>query len=105
MLRMAPNAFTQPFVAAAIQPELTDDSRATYLSLKSLIARLAFAASLSVLSVEASSEAAMAFAEIRSILMVYLIIGGAALIGLILTLRATRPPDRAGSEPDAHRAD
>ena len=90
MLRMVPDAFAKPFVAAAIQPELTDDSRATYLSLKSLFARLAFAASLSILSVEASSDTVMALAEIRTILSVYLMIGLAGLAALVLTIGAIR---------------
>ena len=90
MLRMVPDALARPFVIAAIQPELTDDSRATYLSIKSLVARLAFAASLSALSIKASASASMSYAEIQAILGYYLIGGVVILICLAVTSRALR---------------
>ena len=90
MLRMVPDALARPFVIAAIQPELTDDSRATYLSIKSLVARLAFAASLSALSIKASASASMSYAEIQTILGYYLIGGMIILICLAMTSRALR---------------
>lgn len=88
MLRMVPDALAKPFVIAAVQPELTDDSRATYLSIKSLVSRVLFAASLSALSIKASATSAMNYAEIQSILGVYLLGGLAILASLAMTTRA-----------------
>lgn len=90
MMRMVPDALAKPFIIAAVQPQLTDDSRATYLSIKSLIARLGFAASLAALSVNASATASMSYAEIRTILIAYLIGGLAILATLALTARAAK---------------
>lgn len=90
MLRMVPDALAKPFIIAAVQPHLTDDSRATYLSVKSLIARMAFAGSLSALSIKASATSIMSYGEIQAILSVYLIAGLTILAALALTSRALR---------------
>ena len=87
---MVPNSLSQPFILARTQPLLDDDSRATYLSIKSLVARLAFAASLSALSIKASASASMSYAEIQTILGYYLIGGVVILICLAVTSRALR---------------
>ena len=79
-LRMVPSAFTQPLIVARLQPLLSDDSRATFLSLKSLVGRLGFAASLLVASVSASEVGAMAQGEIRSIVAGYGVVGVMALV-------------------------
>ncbi|MEL7465948.1 MAG: MFS transporter [Pseudomonadota bacterium] len=88
MLRMVPDALAKPFVIAAVQPELTDDSRATYLSIKSLVSRIVFAVSLSALSIKASATSTMSYGEVQSILLVYLIGGVAVFAGLFATTRA-----------------
>ena len=44
-LRMVPSGFTQPLIVARLQPLLSDDSRSTFLSMKSLVGRLGFALS------------------------------------------------------------
>ena len=88
MLRMAPNAIAQPFVIAAIQPELSDDSRATFISVRNLIARLAFAATLAALSVKASATAEMSSAEISAVLQYYFVGGVVILAALAVTVRA-----------------
>lgn len=90
LFRMAPNALSRPFIVAAIQPELSDDSRATFLSLQSLGGRLVLAASLAVLSVEASAEAEMSYDEIRTILGAYLVAGLVALAILAATVGSLR---------------
>ena len=77
-LRMVPNALSQPFIAATIQPMLSDASRATYISLRSLCGRLLFAASLYAVSALASSAGEMEYPQIQMIL------GWYALVGLIL---------------------
>lgn len=74
-LRMVPSGFTQPLIVARLQPLLRDDSRATFLSLKSLVGRLAFAASLMLASVSASEVGAMAQGEIQTIVRGYVAAG------------------------------
>lgn len=78
-LRMVPDSLSRPFILARIQPLLGDESRATYLSLQSLCARLVFAATLYLASLPASAVGQMAHSEIRVILGWY-VAGG--LIGL-----------------------
>ena len=86
-LRMAPDSLSRPFVLSRIQPLLSDESRATYLSIRSLCARLIFAGSLLVASLFASGEGEMAFAEIQSVLFAYAGVGVAALLGLAVVAR------------------
>ena len=91
VLRMVPDAISQPFLIARIQPLLQRESRATYLSLQSLVGRIAFATSLWLASFGAADTGAMAHAEIRAILGVYALAGIAALTGLAITRRALGP--------------
>lgn len=86
-LRMAPDSLSRPFILARIQPLLNDESRATYLSLRSFAARLIFAATLFGASLTASGEGEMAFAEIRSVLLAYAIVGVLCLAALALSAR------------------
>ncbi len=90
MLRMVPNSLARPFIMACIQPLLSDHRRATYLSMQSFTGRLLFAGTLILFSSDASQENAMAFAEIRAILIWYVGAGVAVLAGLILFGRALR---------------
>ena len=78
--RMVPSAFTQPLIVARLQPLLSDDSRATFLSLKSLVGRMGFALSLLAASVSASEVGAMAQEEIRAIVLGYAVAGILALL-------------------------
>ncbi|MEM9269104.1 MAG: MFS transporter [Pseudomonadota bacterium] len=87
VFRMVPDALSRPFVIARIQPELQDASRATYLSLQSLIGRLLFAASLWLAASGTSDTTLMSYPEIQQILWGYTAIGVAALVGLILWAR------------------
>lgn len=83
-LRMVPDSLSRPFILARIQPELEDESRATYLSLQSFCGRLIFAATLYFASGATSDEGLMAHEDIRVILGWYVLVGVACLIGLAL---------------------
>ena len=74
-LRMVPDALSRPFIMARIQPMLSDDSRATYLSLKSLCARVLFAGSLYLASGTAQDAGTMAYSDIRAVLGWYVLAG------------------------------
>lgn len=86
-LRMVPDSLSRPFILARIQPLLSDESRATYLSIRSFAARLIFAGTLFLASLTASGAGAMAFSEIRTVLIAYAIVGVACLIGLAIAAR------------------
>ena len=88
LLRKVPDSLAQPFIAARIQPILDDEMRATYISLRNLVARLCFAASLLLVSVNASEAGAMAIEEIQAILAVYAGFGVVCLAGLAMTGRS-----------------
>ncbi|MYA86937.1 MAG: MFS transporter [Boseongicola sp. SB0662_bin_57] len=88
LLRKVPDSLAQPFIAAQIQPILKDEMRATYISVRNLVARLAFAASLLLVSVNASEVGAMAIKEIQAILAVYAGVGVVCLAGLAMTGRS-----------------
>ena len=86
-LRMVPDSLFKPFIAARVQPELQDASRATYLSLQSFCARLVFAATLYLASFGTAREGLMPCADIQPILGYYVLGGLAALIALIIAAR------------------
>ena len=85
--RMVPNSLSQPFILARTQPLLADDSRATYLSLRSFCARLLFAGSLYVASQSTSATDQMAYAELQQVLGWYVAIGVFTLIVLAFWAR------------------
>jgi MFS family permease len=87
LLRMVPDSFSGPFIRARIQPELQDEVRATYLSLKSLAGRVLFAASLIFASSGASPVGEMSHDEIRAILAVYAGVGLLAFLALLAAAR------------------
>ena len=89
LLRMVPESFSRPFILARIQPLLSDDVRATFISLRSLAGRLLFALSLYIASVNANQVGEMQLSEIQSVLAVYAAIGVAAFFAL-LALRKGR---------------
>ena len=88
LLRKVPDSLAQPFIAAQIQPILEDEMRATYISLRNLVARLFFAESLLMVSVNASAVGAMSIEEIQAILAVYAAFGVVCLAGLAMTGRS-----------------
>lgn len=81
LLRMVPDALSRPFVTARIMPLLASESRATFLSLKSLVGRVFFAGSLALLS-GAGGAGEMSFEAIRLVLGVYVVIGAAVWTAL-----------------------
>ena len=83
-LRMVPDSLSRPFILARIQPLLSDDSRATYLSLRSLAGRVVFAASLWAASLSTSEVGQMAHSEISAVLTWYVVAGVICLVGLVL---------------------
>lgn len=87
LLRMVPDALSRPFVLARIQPLLSDDNRATWLSLKSFAGRLMFAAALAMGAVSTTDAGTMPYEDIRKILIVAVVIGLVALTALALAAR------------------
>ncbi|MEM6384608.1 MAG: MFS transporter [Pseudomonadota bacterium] len=85
LLRKVPEGFSRPFMLARMQQELSDDVRATYLSVQSLVAKLAYSGSLFFAAGAASNVGAMTYAEIRVILTGYTVAGAIAFIALALT--------------------
>ena len=86
-LRMVPDSLSRPFILARIQPVLSNQSRATYLSLRSLFARLIFAVTLWSASLSASSVGDMAHTEIATVLGWYTAVGLVVLAVLALVAR------------------
>ncbi len=87
LLRMVPDSFSRPFILARIQKDLTDEVRATYLSIQSLVARLFFAASLYFASGAASDVGLMTHDQISTILTGYAAAGLIAFATLAFTAR------------------
>ena len=93
LLRMVPDSLSRPFILARIQPELSDDSRATYLSVRSLAGRILFAASLWAASLSTSEVRQMSHSEISTVLTWYVAAGLFCLIGLALFARRASVAD------------
>lgn len=99
-LRMVPNSLSRPFILARIQPLLSDESRATYMSLQSFAGRLILAGALYLASFSSSSEGVMSYPEIQQILGWFVVVG---LVCLGVMALASR---RVPVEPLApHKAD
>ena len=84
LLRMVPDALSTPFIVARIQPLLEADSRATFLSLKSLTGRLLFAASLWAAAISTTDAGAMPYEDIQTVLWTYAAFGFASFAALAL---------------------
>lgn len=97
VLRMVPDALSRPFILGRIQPLLEDDSRATWLSLKSFAGRLIFASALAIGAISANDASAMPYPEIARILSVATLIG-IVLLG-VLAFAATRIAVGAPKKP------
>lgn len=85
-LRMVPDSLSKPFVIARIQPELSSDMRATYLSVQSFVGRIMLSASLFLAAGGATGAGEMPYAEIRIVLLGYIAFGLAAFAALVLAL-------------------
>ncbi|SLN40276.1 MFS transporter [Pseudooctadecabacter jejudonensis] len=97
LLRMVPDALSRPFILGRIQPLLSDDSRATWLSLKSFVGRLGFAAALTLGAVSTSDVGAMPHADIAGILATATLFG---LVALVTLAFAARKIDLDPQHPD-----
>lgn len=82
VLRMAPGALTRPFFLEAIHPRLESGYRATYLSVQSLVARLAFSGALLIVAASVSGTAVLDRAGLQSVLP-WFALGGAVIGGLL----------------------
>ena len=99
-LRMVPDSLSTAFIIARTQPELSDDSRATYLSFKSLVARILFAGSLWLAAGAASEVGLMSHAQMQPILAAYAGVGLAALILLAIASRFVAIERRSSLGPE-----
>ncbi len=86
-LRMVPDSLARPYILARIHPLLTDNARATYLSVQSFCARLLFATTLYLGALGASTGSALAYPDIQIILMWYAAGGALLFAGLAITVR------------------
>lgn len=87
MLRSVPTAITAPITAALIHPRIDSRMRATYLSLQSLVARLAFSASLAAASLAVGDVAYLTHARMADLLYVFAAIG----VAMVALLAVTSP--------------
>ncbi|CTQ49382.1 MFS transporter [Jannaschia donghaensis] len=92
--RMIPDALARPFLIARIQPLLPDGSRATYLSLQSLLGRLFFAATLWVAAGSTTEVGQMPEADVRLIMATYAI-GGLFILLTLAVLSRRLPIERS----------
>lgn len=89
-LRMVPSSLSTAFVLARIQPELSSDMRATYLSVQSFVGRIALAGTLYVASFSSTDVGQLPYAEIRGILVWYVVAGIVAFVALAMAARKVR---------------
>jgi MFS family permease len=87
LLRMVPDALTSAFLLARIQPLLSDDVRATYLSLQSLVGRILFSLMLTLAALYAPIDGALAYPDMQVILTGFVGLGGLLLVTLAATAR------------------
>ncbi|MEM9971370.1 MAG: MFS transporter [Pseudomonadota bacterium] len=87
LLRMVPGSLSAPFIVARIQPLLSVESRATFLSLRSLFGRGLLVISAWLASLGVASEGAMNHAELQFVLVWVVGIGIACLLSLIVWAR------------------
>ncbi len=103
-LRMVPSSIHGPLLIARVQPILRDDSRATFLSIKSLVGRLMFAGSLWVAAFVTTDIGVMTYPEMQVVLGGYFAVGCVAFFSLFVAARRvpldveTRPIAANGKE-------
>jgi len=100
LLRMVPNAFINALTMARVQLIIGDQMRATYVSIQSLVARLAFSATLAIAAGGTPDTDQMARADIQSILGWYAVAGMVFVALLALTARRAN----LGGPEQAHSA-
>jgi len=87
LLRSVPSAVMQPPLRAAITPRLPQSLRATYLSMQSLLGRLAFAGTLWLLSTGTVQDAAPDWPALSSMSRTCALVGLAGFLMLAATAR------------------
>lgn len=87
LLRMVPNALSRPFIMARIQPMLSDDTRATYLSIQNLAGRVVLFVSLLFAAGYTTAVGEMPIVDIQKILGWYAVCGIGCLAALALVAR------------------
>jgi len=106
-LRMVPDSLARPYILARIHPLVSDNVRATYLSIQSFCARLLFAGTLILSSLNTTRGAELSYPDIQVILIGYAIAGLVLFSGLTLALRYARlvpsPAVGSNSNPDPIR--
>ena len=95
-LRMVPDSLSKPFLLARIQPMLSDESRATYMSLRSFCGRMIFAGTLFLASLSSSHEGQMLYSEIQHVMSWYAVGGLLCLGALVLTAGRLKIDSSAG---------
>jgi MFS family permease len=91
VLRGVPMALTKPILVSLIHPRLTGNVRATYLSVQSLIGRLAFSATLVLASFAVTDMGSLSRQGLSGILMVYAVCTVVVLPVLVIgAIRLTR---------------
>ncbi|MEQ6250610.1 MFS transporter [Sulfitobacter sp. HNIBRBA3233] len=93
VLRMVPDALASPFIVARIQPLLSGDSRATYLSLQSLAGKLLFSSTLLFAASGAQSAGLLPAEDLQRILGWYALAGLGCLVALGLAARSVPVED------------
>jgi MFS family permease len=87
LLRMVPDSLAYPFILARVQPLLHDNTRATYLSLKSLGGKVFFAATLFFAAQSTTETALLPAADLQRILGWYTLAGLCCLAALAFAAR------------------
>jgi len=98
VLRMVPGTLTRPFVLEAIQPRLASGYRATYLSMQSLLARIAFSGSLFVAAYAVTGTRSLDREALLAILP------GFALLGAVITFVLWRTWPQHDDTPPANQS-
>ncbi len=102
LLRSVPAAMMEPPLRGAVTPQLPRSLRATYLSVQSLAGRLAFAATLLLLSLGAEPGATPSWPALSWMSQTCALIGAAGFAVLAATSRLClggRTSERPGEEP------
>jgi predicted MFS family arabinose efflux permease len=98
VLRGVPMALTHPILVSLAHPRLTGSVRATYLSMQSLVGRLAFSATLMLASLAVTDMGTLTEEGLSGILMVYALCTVAVLpvlvLGAVRLSAATRDASR-----------
>lgn len=84
LLRMVPDSLSTPFIQAHLQPLLGDETRATFMSIKSFVGRLFFAASLWLAAVNTNAVGEMPLGDIQMVLGWYVGVGLVIFAGLFV---------------------